>query len=103
MSFGPFHVLPSQRLLLEGDRSLRRHCDAIDGYVWPNSCQVSIVERMNASNGVTEDRVIWTNDEMTSADPCADMSDGEQSSHPGCGQPATGQGYRAVDGGDERP
>lgn len=30
MSFGPFHVLPSQRLLLEGDRSLRLGSRAFD-------------------------------------------------------------------------
>jgi hypothetical protein len=58
-----------------------------------------MVEGMNASNGLTEDPVIWTSDEMTSAD----MTDGEQSSRPGCGQPPTGQGYRAVDGSEERP
>jgi hypothetical protein len=64
---------------------------------------LSMVDGMNASNGLTEDRVIWTSDEMTSADPSADMSDSEQSSHPGCGQPPTGQGYRVVDGSEERP
>jgi hypothetical protein len=62
-----------------------------------------MVEGMNASNGLTEDPVIWTSDEMTSADPGADMTDSEQSSHPGCGQPPTGQGYRVVDGSEERP
>jgi DNA-binding winged helix-turn-helix (wHTH) protein len=30
MSFGPFHVLPSQQLLLEGDRSLRLGSRAFD-------------------------------------------------------------------------
>ena len=30
MSFGPFHILPSQRLLLEGDRPLRLGSRAFD-------------------------------------------------------------------------
>jgi DNA-binding winged helix-turn-helix (wHTH) protein len=38
MSFGPFHVLPSQRPLLEGDRSLRLGSRAFD-------IMIALVER----------------------------------------------------------
>jgi DNA-binding winged helix-turn-helix (wHTH) protein len=47
MSFGPFHVLPSQRLLLEGDRPLRLGSRALD-------ILVALVERAGELVSKTE-------------------------------------------------
>jgi DNA-binding winged helix-turn-helix (wHTH) protein len=49
MSFGPFHILPNQRLLLEGDRPLRVGSRALD-------ILVALVER--AGNLVSKDELM---------------------------------------------